>query len=113
MAPDPAVGPHGSPTGRLAACPARAARYDFRGRRARHHTGASGRPADRPLADAQTTGGYPRIAQAAAVDLPLIAQVRPGGTLRFAEISQAEAQALYLAREHESRKSFRHRYEQG
>ncbi|WP_284641593.1 biotin-dependent carboxyltransferase family protein [Paenibacillus silviterrae] len=59
-------------------------------------------PAGRPivlLSDAQTTGGYPRIAQAAAVDLPLIAQVRPGGTLRFTEISQAEAQALYLARE--------------
>ncbi|OXM85308.1 biotin-dependent carboxyltransferase family protein [Paenibacillus rigui] len=51
------------------------------------------------MADAQTTGGYPRIAQLAAVDLPLAAQVRPGGTLRFSEITLEEAQALFVVQE--------------
>jgi antagonist of KipI len=51
------------------------------------------------MADAQTTGGYPRIAQIAAVDLPLVAQVPPGGTLRFREASLEEAQALYMMRQ--------------
>ncbi|WP_413783321.1 hypothetical protein [Paenibacillus mucilaginosus] len=51
------------------------------------------------LADAQTTGGYPRIAQIAAVDLPLLAQARAGTPVRFEEIPLAEAQALYLLQE--------------
>ncbi|MFN0226282.1 KipI antagonist, partial [Paenibacillus sp. KR2-11] len=51
------------------------------------------------LADAQTTGGYPRIAQLAAVDVPLLAQARAGTLLRFEAISLAEAQALYLLQE--------------
>ncbi len=53
------------------------------------------------LADRQTTGGYPRIGQIASVDLPAIAQLKPGDSLRFREIAVAEAQALYLEREHE------------
>lgn len=53
------------------------------------------------LADRQTTGGYPKIAQIAAVDLPVIAQVKPGEHVRFQEISVAEAEALYIARERE------------
>lgn len=48
------------------------------------------------LADRQTTGGYPKIAQIAAVDLPLIAQAKPGATVRFIEINQAQAQLLFL-----------------
>ena len=55
------------------------------------------------LADHQTTGGYPRLAQIAAVDLPLLAQVPPGGTLRFREISLIEAQELYLTQENQLR----------
>lgn len=51
------------------------------------------------LADRQTTGGYPRIAQAAAVDLPVIAQVKPGESFRFVEITHQEAEQLYLQRE--------------
>ncbi|WP_147533580.1 biotin-dependent carboxyltransferase family protein [Bacillus marasmi] len=51
------------------------------------------------LADRQTTGGYPKIAQIAAVDLPLVAQAKPGSTIRFIEIYQAQAQLLYLQRE--------------
>lgn len=53
------------------------------------------------MADRQTTGGYPRIAEVASVDLPLIAQLRPGDALRFRPISLGEAQRLYLARETE------------
>ncbi|WP_018131854.1 5-oxoprolinase subunit C family protein [Effusibacillus pohliae] len=53
------------------------------------------------LADRQTTGGYPKIAQVASVDLPVIAQVKPGETVRFQEITLEEAQALYRRRERE------------
>lgn len=51
------------------------------------------------MADAQTTGGYPRVGEVASVDLPLIAQLKPGDRLRFRFISLEDAQALYLARE--------------
>jgi antagonist of KipI len=51
------------------------------------------------MADRQTTGGYPRLGEVASVDLPLLAQLRPGDRLRFRAISLEEAQALYLARE--------------
>jgi antagonist of KipI len=53
------------------------------------------------MADRQTTGGYPRIAEVASVDLPLVAQLRPGDALRFRPISLSEAQRLYLERETE------------
>ena len=51
------------------------------------------------MADAQTTGGYPRIAMVAAVDLPGCAQLRPGDRLHFSEISMDKAEDLYLERE--------------
>ena len=51
------------------------------------------------MAEHPTTGGYPRIAQVAAIDLPRLAQRRPGATLRFAESGLNEAQTRYLARE--------------
>ena len=51
------------------------------------------------MADRQTTGGYPRLGEVATVDLPSLAQRRPGDVVRFAEVSLAEAQRLYLARE--------------
>lgn len=51
------------------------------------------------LADAQTIGGYPQIAHVITVDLPLVAQLRPGYRVRFTEVSLEEAQALLLARE--------------
>ncbi len=50
------------------------------------------------LADAQTTGGYPKIAHVATVDLSRLAQLRPGDGVRFAPIPVDEAQALYLER---------------
>jgi antagonist of KipI len=53
------------------------------------------------MADRQTTGGYPRLGEVATVDLPVVAQLRPGDRVRFAPVSLAEAQRLYLARERE------------
>ncbi|MGM9924473.1 MAG: biotin-dependent carboxyltransferase family protein [Bacillus sp. (in: firmicutes)] len=51
------------------------------------------------LADRQTTGGYPKIGQIATVDLPVMAQLKPGDQLRFVEITIAEAQRLWLEQE--------------
>ena len=59
-------------------------------------------PDGRPIvlmADRQTTGGYPRIGEVATVDLPLLAQLKPGDSLRFRPCSVDEAQARLLARE--------------
>ena len=53
------------------------------------------------LAEAQTIGGYPRIGQIATVDLPRLAQRRPGDPVRFAEIDLDAAQTRYLERERE------------
>jgi KipI family sensor histidine kinase inhibitor len=52
------------------------------------------------LADAQTIGGYPQAAHVIAVDLPLIAQLRPGDAVRFQSVTLAVAHRLALAREH-------------
>ncbi len=51
------------------------------------------------LADCQTTGGYPRLAQVISADLGRLAQALPGTRLRFVQVGLAEAQALYLAQE--------------
>ena len=51
------------------------------------------------LADAQTLGGYPQVAHIISVDLPLAAQLRPGGGVRFVEASLDEAHSLAVARE--------------
>jgi antagonist of KipI len=53
------------------------------------------------MADHQTTGGYPRIGEVASVDLPLIAQLKPGDRVRFSLVSVAGAQQAYLALEHD------------
>ncbi|HEY7064414.1 MAG TPA: 5-oxoprolinase subunit PxpB [Chloroflexota bacterium] len=49
------------------------------------------------LADHQTTGGYPLVATVIRADLPLVAQLAPGDTLRFRAVSVDEARAAYLA----------------
>lgn len=55
------------------------------------------------LADAGTTGGYPKIATIITADLPRFVQNRPGSEVRFEIVSQAEAitaareQAVMLA----------------
>ncbi|WP_139956106.1 5-oxoprolinase subunit C family protein [Flavicella sediminum] len=46
------------------------------------------------LTDAQTTGGYPRIANVIAIDLPFLGQQKPGDKIRFRQVSLEEAQAL-------------------
>jgi antagonist of KipI len=43
------------------------------------------------LADCQTTGGYPRIAQVVAADLPRLAQQRPGEGFRLRKVGLDEA----------------------
>lgn len=53
------------------------------------------------LADHQTTGGYPKLATVATVDLPLLAQSMPGDRLQFRLISVQEAQQL-LRQQHEA-----------
>jgi len=51
------------------------------------------------LADRQSVGGYPKIAQLATVDVATVAQTKPGGKIWFTEISLDEAEELYCARE--------------
>jgi antagonist of KipI len=51
------------------------------------------------LADAQTIGGYPRLAHVITVDLPLAAQLRPGDLVRFREVTLREAHELLRERE--------------
>lgn len=46
------------------------------------------------MADRQTTGGYPKIAYVASVDLPRLAQQVPGDTLHFCEIDLTLARRL-------------------
>ncbi|WP_027416360.1 biotin-dependent carboxyltransferase family protein [Aneurinibacillus terranovensis] len=51
------------------------------------------------LSDRQTTGGYPKVAHIITVDLPVIAQTKPGESVRFQQVSLEEAHALYIKRE--------------
>lgn len=51
------------------------------------------------MADHQSTGGYPRIAHVVSVDLPRLAQCRPGDRVGFALIGAAQAEDLLVARD--------------
>lgn len=51
------------------------------------------------MADAQTIGGYVQAAHVICVDLPLVAQLRPGDALRFVEVSIEAAHRLALQRD--------------
>ncbi len=51
------------------------------------------------MADAQTIGGYPQIAHVISVDLPLVAQLRPGDAVHFREVTLEAAHQLILDRE--------------
>jgi biotin-dependent carboxylase-like uncharacterized protein len=46
------------------------------------------------MADHQTTGGYPKIAEVIAADVPALAQVSPGRPVRFAPVKLDEADAV-------------------
>lgn len=50
------------------------------------------------MADRQTTGGYPKIAYVATVDLAVLAQMGPGDSLGFEVVTLDYAQALDVAR---------------
>jgi antagonist of KipI len=57
-------------------------------------------PSGQPIvlqAEAPVTGGYPRIGQLAAVELPRLAQLRPGDTVCFRETGMDEALARLAA----------------
>ncbi|MHB8786797.1 MAG: 5-oxoprolinase subunit C family protein [Thauera sp.] len=55
------------------------------------------------LADAQTAGGYPKIATVIGADLGRLAALRPGQTLRFARVSADEGARIARAAEAETR----------
>jgi antagonist of KipI len=46
------------------------------------------------MADHQTTGGYPKIAEIAAADVPRMAQLAPGGRVQFARCTLEQAGEL-------------------
>jgi antagonist of KipI len=48
------------------------------------------------MADHQTSGGYPRIANVISADLPILAQCGPGDGVSFAMTSIEEAESLAL-----------------
>jgi allophanate hydrolase subunit 2 len=49
------------------------------------------------MADHQTTGGYPKIAEIAAADVPRLAQLAPGGQVHFARCTLEQAGELRRA----------------
>lgn len=51
------------------------------------------------MADRQTTGGYPKLAYVASIDLPVLAQMAPGASFHFELIELAPAQELDALRE--------------
>ena len=51
------------------------------------------------MADAQTIGGYPRIAHVISADLPLLAQLKPGDKVRFTNVKIAAAHQVWRERE--------------
>lgn len=57
---------------------------------------ASGRPIVL-MAERQTTGGYPKIATVASIDLPRLAQAMTGSLIRFKLVTQEQAEDLWIA----------------
>jgi allophanate hydrolase subunit 2 len=53
------------------------------------------------MADRQPTGGYPKLGHVARADIGRLAQMRPGKTCGFREVSVAEARAALLRFEDE------------
>jgi len=46
------------------------------------------------LADRQTTGGYTKIATTSSVDIPKVAQAKPGDKIKFTSVTEEQAVAL-------------------
>ena len=57
------------------------------------------------MADAQTTGGYPKIATVISADMPLLGRRRPGRKVRFAAVSVEEAERLRRTQELEFKRA--------
>lgn len=55
------------------------------------------------MADHQTAGGYPRIANVISADLPLVAQLGPGDGIGFRLVSIDDAESLLARREEDIR----------
>ena len=53
------------------------------------------------MADAQTTGGYPKIATVISADLPLLGRRRPGNSVRFTAVTQEQGEAARRQQEQE------------
>jgi antagonist of KipI len=53
------------------------------------------------LGDCQTIGGYPKIAHVITVDLSIAAQLRPNESVRFHEVSLAQAREFFVTREND------------
>lgn len=51
------------------------------------------------LADRQPTGGYPKIATVISVDLPLVAQAKPGEQITFTAVTLSESHQLLSTQE--------------
>ncbi len=51
------------------------------------------------MADHQSIAGYPKIAQVIGADLPRLAQMRPGSSISFCEVSMEEAEGRLLEQE--------------
>jgi antagonist of KipI len=60
------------------------------------------------MAEAPVTGGYPRIGQVAAVDLPRLAQRRPGDTVCFRHSTLEQALTRLAGREQRLARLLRH-----
>jgi antagonist of KipI len=48
------------------------------------------------MADHQTTGGYPRIANVISTDIPVLAQMGPNASITFQFVSNSEAEDLFV-----------------
>jgi len=46
------------------------------------------------MADRQPTGGYPKLGQVISVDLPMLAQIKPGDIITFKQVTLDEAYSL-------------------
>ena len=57
--------------------------------------------------DQQTTGGYPKIANVIAADLPSVGQLRPRDEVRFERVDLAVARKLLLEQEELIREAYR------
>jgi len=51
------------------------------------------------MADRQSSGGYTRIACVISADLTLVAQMKPGDTIRFLEVTIDKAQEIFAERD--------------